>query len=221
MEAVTPPAAVPGGERRRRRGRRVAAHEVMLPFVLGALIAYVLTPLVAMAERRKVPRPLAVLVVYAIVLGTIGRLRAGRRAAHRLRVPDPARRAAAARRGGQAAVGPGDHRTHARDRASRLLPPRPCRRPSRRDQRLRGPPAARRVARHRRGHRRTGDRDQARVAGRAGAREEERALRPRPDGRRGVGKTFAYAQQNSLEIARAVHGLVARSARSSSSFSSR
>ena len=44
----------------------------MLPFVLGAVIAYVLTPLVALAERRKVPRPLAVLVVYAVVLGAMG-----------------------------------------------------------------------------------------------------------------------------------------------------
>jgi predicted PurR-regulated permease PerM len=49
-----------------------AAHEVMLPFVLAVVIAYVLTPLVAMVERRKVPRPVAVLLVYAVVLGTIG-----------------------------------------------------------------------------------------------------------------------------------------------------
>jgi predicted PurR-regulated permease PerM len=48
-----------------------AANEVMLPFVLAVVIAYVLTPLVAMAERRKVPRPLAVLVVYAVVLGSM------------------------------------------------------------------------------------------------------------------------------------------------------
>jgi len=49
----------------------VAANEVMLPFVLAAVIAYVLTPLVAMVERRKVPRPLAVLLVYAVVLGSM------------------------------------------------------------------------------------------------------------------------------------------------------
>jgi predicted PurR-regulated permease PerM len=52
-------------------GVAVAANEVMLPFVLAAVIAYVLTPLVAMAERRKVPRPLAVLIVYAVVLGSM------------------------------------------------------------------------------------------------------------------------------------------------------
>lgn len=49
----------------------VVAHEVMLPFVLAAVIAYVLTPLVAMVERRKLPRPVAVLLVYAVVLGSI------------------------------------------------------------------------------------------------------------------------------------------------------
>jgi predicted PurR-regulated permease PerM len=49
----------------------VAAHAVMLPFVLAILIAYVLTPLVAVVERRRVPRPVAVVIVYAIVLGAI------------------------------------------------------------------------------------------------------------------------------------------------------
>jgi predicted PurR-regulated permease PerM len=48
----------------------VAAHEVILPFVLAAVIAYVLTPLVARLERRKVPRGVAVLAVYALVLGS-------------------------------------------------------------------------------------------------------------------------------------------------------
>jgi predicted PurR-regulated permease PerM len=50
----------------------IAAREVMLPFVLAVVIAYVLTPLVARLERRKVPRALAVLCVYAIVLGFFG-----------------------------------------------------------------------------------------------------------------------------------------------------
>ena len=50
----------------------LAAHDVMLPFILAVVIAYVLTPLVAMAERRKLPRPVAVLLVYAVVLGSIG-----------------------------------------------------------------------------------------------------------------------------------------------------
>jgi predicted PurR-regulated permease PerM len=50
----------------------IAAHEVMLPFVMATLIAYVLTPLVAAAERRKLPRGAAVLLVYAAVLGGAG-----------------------------------------------------------------------------------------------------------------------------------------------------
>jgi predicted PurR-regulated permease PerM len=50
----------------------IAAHEVMLPFILAAVIAYVLTPLVALVEQRRVPRPVAVLIVYAVVLGSIG-----------------------------------------------------------------------------------------------------------------------------------------------------
>jgi predicted PurR-regulated permease PerM len=50
----------------------VTAHEVMLPFVLAIVIAYVLTPLVALVERRKVPRAVAVLLVYAVVLGGTG-----------------------------------------------------------------------------------------------------------------------------------------------------
>lgn len=50
----------------------IAAHEVMLPFVLAAVIAYVLTPLVGAVERHGVPRAVAVLVVYAAVLGSIG-----------------------------------------------------------------------------------------------------------------------------------------------------
>lgn len=47
------------------------AREVLLPFFLGLLIAYVLTPLVARAERAKVPRPAAILIVYAVTLSSI------------------------------------------------------------------------------------------------------------------------------------------------------
>jgi predicted PurR-regulated permease PerM len=50
----------------------IAAREVMLPFVLAVVIAYVLTPLVASLERRKMSRGLAVLCVYAFVLGSFG-----------------------------------------------------------------------------------------------------------------------------------------------------
>jgi predicted PurR-regulated permease PerM len=48
----------------------IAAREVMLPFILAIVIAYVLTPLVASLERRKISRVLAVLCVYAVVLGS-------------------------------------------------------------------------------------------------------------------------------------------------------
>ena len=50
----------------------IAAREVMLPFILAVVIAYVLTPLVASLERRKMSRGLAVVCVYAIVLGSFG-----------------------------------------------------------------------------------------------------------------------------------------------------
>lgn len=49
----------------------VAAREVMLPFVLALLIAYVLTPLVVVVERRRVSRGVAVLIVYVFVLGSL------------------------------------------------------------------------------------------------------------------------------------------------------
>jgi predicted PurR-regulated permease PerM len=50
----------------------VAAHSVLLPFVLALVIAYVLTPLVAWVETRRVPRAAAIILVYVVVLGTIG-----------------------------------------------------------------------------------------------------------------------------------------------------
>ena len=49
----------------------VAARDVMLPLVLGLVIAYVLTPLVDRVERRRVPRGLAILIVYVVVLGSL------------------------------------------------------------------------------------------------------------------------------------------------------
>ncbi|MDP9002750.1 MAG: AI-2E family transporter [Myxococcota bacterium] len=49
----------------------VAAHDVMLPFVLAVLIAYVLTPLVAAVERHRVPRGPSIIIVYTVVLGSI------------------------------------------------------------------------------------------------------------------------------------------------------
>lgn len=50
----------------------LVAHEVMLPFVLASVIAYVLMPLVERLERRRVPRAVAILLVYGVVLGSMG-----------------------------------------------------------------------------------------------------------------------------------------------------
>jgi predicted PurR-regulated permease PerM len=48
------------------------ARSVLLPFVLALVIAYVLTPLVAWVERKRVPRALAIILVYVGVLGSLG-----------------------------------------------------------------------------------------------------------------------------------------------------
>ena len=48
------------------------AHDVMTPFVMALIIAYVLTPLVSWVERRRVPRGWAIVIVYVIVLGSLG-----------------------------------------------------------------------------------------------------------------------------------------------------
>ena len=47
-------------------GLLVWAREVLLPFVLALIIAYVLTPLVERCERVRVPRAAAILSVYAV-----------------------------------------------------------------------------------------------------------------------------------------------------------
>lgn len=49
----------------------VWAREVLLPFILALIIAYVLTPLVARLERVRVPRAAAILLVYAFSIGSI------------------------------------------------------------------------------------------------------------------------------------------------------
>ncbi len=49
----------------------VVAHRVLLPFVLAMVIAYVLTPLVAWVEKKRVPRAAAIVVVYVVVLGSL------------------------------------------------------------------------------------------------------------------------------------------------------
>lgn len=49
----------------------VAAREVLLPFILAMVIAYVFTPSVVSIERRGVPRWVAIIGIYAITLGTM------------------------------------------------------------------------------------------------------------------------------------------------------
>jgi predicted PurR-regulated permease PerM len=53
-------------------GILVVAHAVLLPFVLALVIAYLLTPLVAWVESRRVSRAVAIILVYVVVLGTLG-----------------------------------------------------------------------------------------------------------------------------------------------------
>ena len=53
-------------------GVMVLAHEVMAPFVMALVIAYVLTPAVGFVERRVKRRGLAIVIVYVAVLGSIG-----------------------------------------------------------------------------------------------------------------------------------------------------
>ncbi|MCL2777641.1 MAG: AI-2E family transporter [Polyangiaceae bacterium] len=48
------------------------SHAVLLPFVLALVIAYVLTPAVAWVEKRRVSRAGAVILVYVVVLGSLG-----------------------------------------------------------------------------------------------------------------------------------------------------
>ncbi|NUO54229.1 MAG: AI-2E family transporter [Polyangiaceae bacterium] len=50
----------------------LVANEVLLPFVLGVVVAYILLPIVLRVERRGVPRWAAILLVYAVTLGAIG-----------------------------------------------------------------------------------------------------------------------------------------------------
>lgn len=49
----------------------VAVREVLLPFVLAVIVAYVLTPLVAGCERLRMPRAAAILFVYAVSGGLL------------------------------------------------------------------------------------------------------------------------------------------------------
>jgi predicted PurR-regulated permease PerM len=47
------------------------AGTAVLPFVLAAIIAYVLTPLVALCERIRIPRALSILIVYSVTFALI------------------------------------------------------------------------------------------------------------------------------------------------------
>jgi predicted PurR-regulated permease PerM len=49
----------------------VAASDIMLPFVLAPVVAYVLTPLVAWLERKRFSRALAIVSIYVVLLGAI------------------------------------------------------------------------------------------------------------------------------------------------------
>ena len=49
----------------------VLAGEVMLPIILGAVVAYVILPIVRFFERRRVPRPLAIILTYVILVGSL------------------------------------------------------------------------------------------------------------------------------------------------------
>lgn len=50
----------------------IAARAVLLPFILALVVAYVFTPAVLRVERLKIPRFAAILLVYAIALGSVG-----------------------------------------------------------------------------------------------------------------------------------------------------
>lgn len=50
----------------------IAVRQVLLPFLLALVLAYVLTPLVALGENRlRLPRSLSIVLVYVIVLGAV------------------------------------------------------------------------------------------------------------------------------------------------------
>jgi predicted PurR-regulated permease PerM/diadenosine tetraphosphate (Ap4A) HIT family hydrolase len=53
-------------------GLLLEAREVLLPFIMAVVVAYVLTPVVARVERARVPRWAAILITYALTLGSIG-----------------------------------------------------------------------------------------------------------------------------------------------------
>ena len=187
----------------------LVAHEVMLPFVLASVIAYVLTPLVGRLERRRVPRAVAILLVYGVVLGSLGgffRLISPRIALEfRTLSAELPQLAADAR----------DHWAPAianRLRDVGISPPAPS---------SDAPPPASTSAFVARTQ---PDGSLAIDVGTGVVVTETKRgwlVEPAPENRKesfdpnaaiadALGKTFAYAQQNTLEIVRAVQGLVVR-----------
>ncbi len=187
----------------------LVAHEVMLPFVLALVIAYVLTPLVSRLERRKVPRGVAILLVYAVVLATLGGFVRGiaPRIALEFRTlsAELPQLAAEARDSWAPAIAD-------RMKAIGITPPVPT---------TEAPPPSSTsafVARPQPDGSLAID-----VGAGAMVTETKRGwlVEPAPENRKqafdpgqavaeALGRSFAYAQQNSLEIVRAVQSLVAR-----------
>jgi predicted PurR-regulated permease PerM len=52
-------------------GALLLTREVLLPFLIALIIAYVLTPFVGLCEKVRVPRPFAILLVYALTFSVI------------------------------------------------------------------------------------------------------------------------------------------------------
>ncbi len=187
----------------------LVAHEVMLPFVLASVIAYVLTPIVATVEKRRVPRGAAILLVYAVLLGSMFGFFRGiaPRIALEFRTlsAELPHLAAEARDTWVPAIGE-------RLRAVGITPPAPS---------ADGPPPASKsafVARPQPDGSLAIDVESGVIVTET---KHGWLVEPAPETRKeafdpgaalaeAVGRTFAYAQQNSLEIARAVQGVVAR-----------
>ncbi|HEY6728040.1 MAG TPA: AI-2E family transporter, partial [Polyangiaceae bacterium] len=49
----------------------IAVREILLPFVLAMIIAYVLTPLVQFCERARIPRSVSIITVYTVTISLI------------------------------------------------------------------------------------------------------------------------------------------------------
>jgi len=49
----------------------ILAKDILLPFLLAIVVAYVLMPAVSLVERTKVPRWVAILIVYALTIGAV------------------------------------------------------------------------------------------------------------------------------------------------------